>query len=265
MDKEDVYFSTVYPEFYNVYKHDDKVATKFKDNLPRMLKDLANTFDVVNYGILDAELQTNGRIKSFSKPKRLNSHRIGIGMISLDTAFNSGHWCGWIYIPDKKLAYIYDSMMVSGNSSFVSHFKKVLHSYFPGIRVSTSPCATCKSVSSIRKKSHSRQPTGGFVNNEAAILQPVLSTGRELNNAAYKRILGYKSQHQYCYAEALMFIEDFLRQTPGSCKNPRDALIQIKQYIFHKLSTVMNKAININKFLYIYNPDTRRRNKIFYN
>lgn len=245
MDAEDRYFKKFYPNFYSVYKHESPISRLFKERLPLFLSRLP----AKSYGIVDAT--ADGPInKTIGAP--FPEDRPSVGMISYTLPEDpGGHWGGWVYLPRKKMIFLYDSMMNRGKSDFSSIFKKILHQKYPGYRVSLSGCGC-------RPRSMVRQPTGGFVEDDTEIMTRVINAQTPLSPSEYRRIVGYQSQHQYCFAEALLFIEDVLSGRSPRCERGQlPYLIEIKKFIRDKLHDV-----NTENFMYVYNPETRRKNKI---
>lgn len=262
MDETDKFFNKFYPKFYEVYKPEQNVSNAFKRSIPHTLEEMCADHGFKNYGVIDAYQDTNNAIhltkthgkKVFPPPQK------SAGLISLEMnpEVGGGHWAAWVYFPLRKHIYLYDSMMTKGKSNFFDNFKEVLRKYFNNPVISSAPCASCKELKGIRLVRESRQPTGGFVTGEADLV----NAGEELSATDYQRILGYRSQHQYCFGEALMFLEDVMNGTKSrrACPTGKLALIQVKKFIYNKLNEA-GKRVDPN-FLKIYNPETRNSNKI---
>ncbi len=265
LDSQDQYFSRYHPNFYNVYKPEENVTNAFKRYVPKILNNLCRTYGFTNYGVIDAYQNKSDAVHLSNKNLRKHvfpPRNKSCGLISLEMnpTVGGGHWAAWVYFPGQKHIYLYDSMMKGGKSTFFSLFREVMRKYFDEPTVSSAPCATCTELKGIRIKSESRQPTGGFVSGEKDIVADSIKRKRELSGTNYNRILGYRSQHQFCYAESLMFIEDVMKgnNTRRACPTGEVALRQVKKFIANKLEP--NSVPN--SFRQIYNPKTRRINTI---
>ena len=203
---------------------------------------------------------------------------------ALNAGSTSGHWAGWIF--RDGIAILYDSMATEavgeGFSSYSASFKSALREVFGDllVRIDTpTACGGCRAGSA-------RQPTGGFVlnsqmgniieqyttkniNKQTAINMVYgLRQTKNMNGWAkydsdFDQEFGYRSQHQYCFAEALMFLEDFLsgkKRNDMCTKNYKNSLMTIKKYIFEKIG----KPRALDSFMVVYNPNTNKRNKITY-
>ena len=264
MDNDDKYFKEFYPNFFTVYKPEQAVSDLFKKESGTILKKLAKQYRFTPYDTIDADT-IDGGIISKSTKMVFPPPRDSCGLISLklgNDGGGGGHWAAWVYLQGNKHLHLYDSMMNSGSSNFVDTFKKILRNTFPGATVSQAPCTSCSRLKGVRIKSETRQPTGGFVYGESEIILDAIRIKDFLSATNYERITGYKSQHQYCFAEAMMFLEDVMSgNVKRRCSTPRVALEQIKKYIVEKLKPLYPKR-NFDDFLKIYNPATKRINSI---
>ena len=151
-------------------------------------------------------------------------------------------------------------MMKGGKYHY--NWNKLLKILFTGATVMPAQCATCTRLKGIRLKSNTRQPTGGFVAGEQTMIDTAIKKNAPLSPTNYERITGYESQHHFCFAEALMFLEDVItNKKHDKCLGPRDSLIRIKTYIYDKL-TALYPQRNFANFMKIYNPTTKRINTI---
>lgn len=263
MDETDKFFKKFYPTFYDVYQPEQNVSNAFKKNIPRILKEMCEKYGFKNYGVIDAYQNTSNAIhlaktprmkRAFPPPQRC----AGLISLEMNPKVGGGHWAAWVYFPGRRHIFVYDSMMKKGKSNFLDNFKQVLRKYFDNPTISPAPCASCGELKGIRLVSESRQPTGGFVSGE----EKLVKAGKELSASDYQRVLGYRSQHQYCFGEALLFLEDVMRGNTSrrACPTGKLALIQVKKFIYNKL-TSLGQRVDPN-FLKIYNPETRNSNKI---
>lgn len=263
MDNHDRYFKNFYPTFYQVYKPEDAVSYIFKSNIDKILGKICKEEEFKRYNTIDAKENNSGGfiVKTKTKykfPPKQNS----CGFISLDLGKEGGHWGAWVYIKERagNKIYVWDSMM-KGRKYHYS-WDILLKMLFEGAAVMPAQCATCTRLKGIRIKSNTRQPTGGFVAGEQKMIDTAIEKNAPLSPTNYKRITGYESQHHYCFAEALMFLEDVMTQTKhDKCLGPRDSLIRIKKYMHGKL-TALYPRTNFTNFMKIYNPKTKRINTI---
>lgn len=270
MDEHDQYWKTYYPEFFKVYRPEQGVSNAFKRNINKILYNISRQYGFVSYGTVDAYTTHNWNVRlaqgvttrGLPFPPEQNS--CGLISLELHPSVGGGHWGAWVYFPSSRYLYLYDSMMVSGGkSNFQDSFKQVLRLVFNNPIISSATCATCKELRGIRLKSESRQPTGGFISNENVIMNNAIQSQQPLNKTNYNRLLGYRAQHQYCFAEAVMFLEDVMKGITNrrACRTGRDALIQVKRFIYNKLKNISPTSVSEN-FLRIYNYKTGRANKI---
>jgi len=71
-----------------------------------------------------------------------------------------------------------------------------------------------------------------------------------------RKLTSYASQHQFCYMEALLFLEELLNERNVSkCKNAKESLITIKRYIMEKINVPEN-------FKYIWDPSKKETVRI---
>tara|TARA_R110002074_G_scaffold8841_1_gene35741 strand:- start:9835 stop:10638 length:804 start_codon:yes stop_codon:yes gene_type:complete len=261
MDSHDRYWNKFYPEFFEVYYPEQGVSNSFTINIDTILSTISKKYEFKNYGTVDAKTMTDWSIQ-LEPPRRqlpFPPQCKSCGLLSLDlhSSVGGGHWAAWIYLPTCRYLYVYDSMMITGNSIFMPSFRKILQLLFKNPTISSSVGATCRELKKVRLKSESRQPTGGFIYNEDTIMKSAITEDRLLDYQEYNRLLGYKSQHQYCFAEAVMFLEDVMKGKTNrrACKTGRVALIQIKRFIYDKIKDDYPTNAIAN-FLQIYNPDT---------
>ena len=148
------------------------------------------------------------------------------------------------------------------NGKYHYKWNELLGKVFEDARVERAQCTSCTRLKGIRIKSNTRQPTGGFVDGEQNMIDTAIKNNAPLSNTNYKRIMGYESQHHYCFAEALMFLEDVItNEKHDKCLGPRESLIRVKKYIYKKLTALYPRR-KFTNFMKIYNPDTKRINTI---
>lgn len=268
MDNHDKYFKNFYPKFYQVYKPEDAVSDLFKSKIHKILDNICEKNGFKRYKTIDAQETNNNNNNNFV----LLSHRThqypfppkqnSCGFISLDLGKEGGHWGAWVYIKEGtgNKIYVWDSMMKGGKYHY--SWNTLLKMLFKGAVVMPAQCAMCTRLKGIRLKSNTRQPTGGFVSGEQNMINTAIKKNVPLSPNNYKRITGYESQHHYCFAEALMFLEDVITNKKHDvCLGPRGSLIRIKKYIYDKLTALYPRK-NFTDFMKIYNPETKRINTI---
>ena len=221
LDEEDQkYVNRNLGEFVPIYKAQELIEDKLKNKLPSLLKDLAkkHKLDSVILGI------HNKNPRKFKKDT--------IGLIEFPT-----HWGSFYYIHDENRILVYDSSYGKGVSPY---FKKYMKSYGGTVTQVGCPCGSKKLISiratSIRPaKKIPRQPAAWNFS----------EPDDEPDN---RKLTSYASQHQFCYMEALLFLEELLDERKVSkCKNAKESLITIKRYIMEKINVPEN-------FKYIWDP-----------
>lgn len=258
MDNHDKYFYKFYPNFYQVYKPEDAVSGLFKSKIDDILDIICSENGFKRYNTIDAKEKNDGGFivkTKYTFPPKQNS----CGFISLDLGNEGGHWGAWVYVGGQTI-YTWDSMMKGGKYHY--KWNELLGKVFEDARVERAQCTSCTRLKGIRIKSNTRQPTGGFVAGEQNMIDTAIKNNALLSPTNYERITGYESQHHYCFAEALMFLEDVMTQKKhDKCLGPRESLIRIKKYMHGKLTTMYPRR-NFTNFMKIYNPETRRINTI---
>ena len=148
---------------------------------------------------------------------------------------SGAHWAAVVidFSKGKPFITIYDSMQVPQNDRYISGFTKKFESYvaerFPDFPIEINGCNNCRR--SIRIGT--RQPTGGFTNPHLTTLYP-----ESLSDDAYRALTSFRSQHHFCYMEAVLFIAEYVngRQTCliGKAKNQDNILnlMIIKRFIY---------------------------------
>jgi hypothetical protein len=226
LDKEDLkYKKRGLEEFIPIYKAQARIEEKLKNKLPSLLKDLAkkHKLDSVILGI------HNNSPKKFKKDT--------IGLIEFPT-----HWGSFYYIHDENIFLVYDSAHGKRDKS---HFKNYMESYGGHVTQVGCGCVSKKPISiratSIRPlKKVPRQPRAWNFS----------EPDDEPDN---RKLTSYASQHQFCYMEALLFLEELLNERNVSkCKNAKESLITIKRYIMEKINVP-------EKFKYIWDPYNKKQ------
>lgn len=165
------------------------------------------------------------------------------GALSLD---NGAHWAGMVYESKTNQVHLYDSMQIKktngsefSESPFTKFFKKYAKILFQtnNIKVQGSfDSFGTFGTPIIRESDFHRQPTGGVFN-------VYEKTIKEYNNDEFRELQDFKSQHHFCYMEALLFILEFLvfkssgfRPKIDIGKNDwemeRNSLMYIKKFIW---------------------------------
>tara|TARA_R110002074_G_scaffold105525_1_gene227944 strand:- start:1232 stop:2071 length:840 start_codon:yes stop_codon:yes gene_type:complete len=276
MDEEDTYYQTHHKNFYDTYKHEAPISDRFKRKITTLLKSITQSKGYISYGVTDGVAAKNDdEIFITSRPKNppdMKKRYAGLLSMTLSTAQSplsrnkirdateqGGHWGAWVYTPEEGVT-VWDSM--SGGERRSSTYTLLfmlfvvqIFKYNPDLQFkSIVDCQTC-----VRPAYPIRQLTGGFIQPlNGWNLNENIKRNEPIEAPMQNYAMGYNSQHQYCFAEALMFIEDHLNKKSRECRNSRDSLEVIKKYIYNKL----NRPKEFNNFLYTYNPITRNRNRI---
>ena len=247
MDEEDTFYHAHHKNFYDTYKHEVPVSDLFKEKIPSLLKYITHPKGYMSYGVTQGfATRTDNQVLITSRPKKAPDMKKRYAGLLAMTIEEGGHWGAWVYTPEEGVI-VWDSM---SNSEYTYFFKLFIVQIFRNHKDLTIACQTC-----VRP----RQPTGGFIPPKNGWnLNENIDRNEPIPSNMHVYAMGYNSQHQYCFAEALMFIEDHLNKNIRKCKNSRDSLEVIKKYIYNKL----NRPKEYTNFLYTYNPHTRNRNKI---
>jgi len=128
--------------------------------------------------------------------------RDAIGLVDEVFEDGGGHWVAFYYIKDEDHFILYDSTGFERDTSFVNYLLTFSN------RVNS-------------KSKHPMAVRARTIRKGNVIRQPIPSTDTS-----------YASQHQFCFAEGLLFLEELLGNREISrCKNEREALLTVKRYM----------------------------------
>ena len=292
VDREDLYYRELYREYYNVYKHEKSVSKCFKKNIELLLSNLSRKYNFKRYKTIDAlELENsgakfncsnpnlyiniteNGRKKNYAYPTTNSCGLVSLEMDRKGNAAGGGHWGAWVYTKDQDTFFYYDSTMKQGRTGFRKEWLGILCVLF-GLKtpqkIRSAHCTLCPLVSRVRRRNENHQPSAGMLpQNMQKVLNNHIAQKNEMPGNIHNTVTSYEMQHQFCFAEALMFLEDVMKSVnsktnytiPKSCPTPRGKLIRIKKYIHDKLKQV-ECPVPLNNFMRIYNPTNRKVNNI---
>ena len=186
-------------DFLAIDKSASGILKKMVTNSTSLLRAIANRNNL-DYIIV--------RVPTESLPKL---KRDCIGLMDCLTE-EGGHWCSFYYVHAEDRFILYDSSFDYDSFEHDNEFFDYLSSYsdnvdFAGIDYkSENPLV--KRAGMIRRWNITRQP---------------LSFSSDTCHA---------SQHHFCLAESLMFLEELLGDIPESkCMTPRESLIVAKKYV----------------------------------
>jgi hypothetical protein len=207
--------------FLSIDKAGEGISNKVKNNMRRLLRSIA-TKNKLDYTILRI-----GDNEEFIK-----GEKDIIGLVDEVLEGGRGHWGSFYYSHKDDTIIVYDPAGPHNKS-----FERDLRKYAK--RVKTIGCGKCKmteAAEKIRPGNIIRQPAAGN----------------------YKGIdTSYASQHQFCFAESLMFLEEYIKERKASsCKTTRESLIIVKKYMLE-----LAKRINFRvprEFKYIWDPYNKK-------
>jgi len=208
--------------FLAIDKAGQGISDKIKNNMRRLLRSIA-TKNKLDYTILRI-----GNNEEFIK-----GEKDIIGLVDEVLPGGGGHWGSFYYSRKDDTIIVYDPAGPHNKS-----FEKDLRKYTK--RVKTVGCGKCKmteAAEKIRPGKIIRQPAAGIYK------------GKDTS---------YASQHQFCFAESLLFLEEYIKQREvSSCKTPSESLIIIKNYIL-ELAKRLKYYNNVPKeFKYIWDSSKK--------
>ena len=205
--------------FLAIDKAAQGISNKVKNNMRRLLRGIA-TKNNLDYTILRI-----GENEKFKKGKRDI-----IGLVDQVLDGGGGHWGSFYYsIKDDKII-VYDPAGPENAS-----FKNDLLKYAKHVEIVGCSCGDAR-ANKIRPRGMIRQPAAGMFSG--------------INTS-------YASQHQFCFAESLLFLEEYLKQREASsCKTTRESLIIVKRYMLELADRLKYKVPN--EFKYIWEPRNKK-------
>ena len=206
-------------DFLAIDKARDGISIKIINNMRRLLRGIAMKNN------LDYTILRIGDIENFKKGKRDI-----IGLVDEVFPDGTGHWGSFYYSQKDDKIIVYDPAGPKNKS-----FKKDLMKYVKNVKIVGCNCKNDR-AEKIRPGNIIRQPAAGN----------------------YKGIdTSYASQHQFCFAESLLFLEEYLKQKrASSCKTTRSSLITIKRYILELAKRLKYKVPR--EFKYIWDVEKEK-------
>jgi len=218
-DVDPVYVEKGLHDFLAIDKAKDGISAEIINNIHYLLEGIA-TKNNLDYTILRI-----GDIENFKKGKRDI-----IGLVDEVFPDGTGHWGSFYYSQKDDKIIVYDPAGPKNKS-----FKKDLMKYVKNVKIVGCNCKNDR-AEKIRPGNIIRQPAAGN----------------------YKGIdTSYESQHQFCFAESLLFLEEYLKQKrASSCKTTRSSLITIKRYILELAKRLKYKVPR--EFKYIWDVEKEK-------
>jgi hypothetical protein len=206
-------------DFLAIDKAKDGISAEIINNIHYLLEGIA-TKNNLDYTILRI-----GDVEKFKKGKRDI-----IGLVDEVFPDGTGHWGSFYYSQKDDKIIVYDPAGPKNKS-----FKKDLMKYVKNVKIVGCNCKNDR-AEKIRPGNIIRQPAAGN----------------------YKGIdTSYESQHQFCFAESLLFLEEYLKQKrASSCKTTRSSLITIKRYILELAKRLKYKVPK--EFKYIWDVEKEK-------
>ena len=222
LDDEDLkYVNRGLGDFVPIYKAQTLIEEDLKNKLPSFLEDLAKKHK------LDSVILGENKNKN---PKKFKADTVGLIEFP-------NHWGSFYYIHAENRFLVYDSSYGTGSRPY---FNKIMKSYGGKVTQVGCPCGSKNPISirakTIRpKKETPRQPAAWNFSDPD-------------DEPEDRKLTSYASQHQFCYMEALLFLEELLyERNVTNCKSTKESLKTIKHYIAEKINVP-------DEFKYIWDP-----------
>ena len=228
MDSEDLYFASFYPEYYKVYSCDEEVSIKFENNFEHYIEKYSERkYDKIY------------TIDSISKiiPEHIERRAIIGGFIVIDNLNCTGHWVA--FRGSRRQLEVFDSM--GRHTTHKDQITFILKKKFPEIHDVT-----------FQLQHNGPQPRGGIIPDEDRIMKWAMENNKPLPPWEHSIIMGYHSQHQFCYLESYLWLID--KQRRSYTDSPRENLEWIKSQ-----ARFLDPPPG---FFYIYDPDKNTRREI---
>jgi len=205
--------------FLAIDKAKEGISNKIIEKIDFLLKGIANKNN------LDYTILRIGDVENFKKGKRDM-----IGLVDEVFPDGTGHWGSFYYSRKDDKIIVYDPAGPKNKS-----FKKDLMKYVKNVKIVGCNCKN-ERAEKIRPGNIIRQPAAGN----------------------YEGIdTSYESQHQFCFAESLLFLEEYLKQKrASSCKTTRSSLITIKRYMLVLAERLKYKVPK--EFKYIWDVEKQK-------
>jgi len=218
-DEDRLYVKKRLRVFLAIDKAGQGISNKVKNNMRRLLRGIA-TKNNLDYTILRI-----GENEKFKKGKRDI-----IGLVDQVLDGGGGHWGSFYYSQKDDKIIVYDPA-----GPYNQSFKNDLLKYTKHVEIVGCSCGDAR-ANKIRPRGMIRQPAAGMFSG--------------INTS-------YASQHQFCFAESLLFLEEYLKQREvSSCKTTRGSLIIVKRYMLELAERLKYKVPN--EFKYIWEPRNKK-------
>jgi hypothetical protein len=206
-------------DFLAIDKARDGISAEIINNIRSLLKGIAAKNN------LDYTILRIGDVENFKKGKRDM-----IGLVDEVFPGGGGHWGSFYYSRKDDKIIVYDPAGPKNKS-----FKKDLTKYVKNVKIVGCDCKN-ERAEKIRPGNIIRQPAAGNYK------------GKDTS---------YESQHQFCFAESLLFLEEYLKQKRAtSCKTTRSSLITIKRYMLVLANRLKYKVPK--EFKYIWDVEKQK-------
>lgn len=244
MDTKDKWYHKYFPEYYKIYKAEAEVKNIIFSRIDKILKNIVSGTDVISLGHLTRKSRV--KVRGNKDMAGVVSYENGDGAIyyKADTqtlwAYESPHQVHSIVEDTIRAIFgpLYDINIV-GASSIV----------YPEDAVKFSRC---------RPGEESRLPYGFGCK---LMINSLIKQDTEPTDVQRKQILSYACQYNFCYIEALIFLDQYIHKRPyHACICARSALVRIK--LFVKTLDLNLKPAVYEQFMRIMNPVTGQVNYV---
>ena len=220
-DVDPIYVEKGLRVFLAIDKAAQGISNKIKNNMRRLLRTIA-TKNNLDYTIL----------RIGDKEEFIKGEKDIIGLVDEVLEGGGGHWGSFYYSRKDDTIIVYDPAGPHNKS-----FERDLRKYAK--RVKTVGCGKCKvteAAEKIRPGKIIRQPAAGIFEG--------LDTS-------------YASQHQFCFAESLLFLEEYIKERKvSSCKTTRESLIIVKKYMLELAKRIKFRVPK--EFKYIWDNEKEK-------
>jgi len=261
MDTEDKWYHKYFPEYYKIYKAEAEVKNVIFVKIDKLLHGIVRGTNVVSLGHLTKKSRVNVR----------GSNDMA-GVVSFDHGDGGGHWFAIYYKAATDTLWAYESSQqvqretrrsVKVSSDFTELMKDTIRAIFGDLYdisiVGSSSIIYPEDAvkfAKCRPGEECRQP---YRFGYQLLVDSLVKRDEEPTPDQTRKILSYAWQHQFCYVEALMFLDEYIHKRPHhACICTRSALMRVKAFV--KTLDLKLKSTVYEQFMRIMNPETGRVN-----
>ena len=219
-DEEDQrYVDSGLETFLAIDKAGAGILDKMTSNSKKLLRNIAKKHNLDYYVLREG------------KDEFVRGRGDAVGLIDFQT-FEGGHWNSFYYIRSEDRFILYDSRF----------------------DLYTLDCDEGQYY--LLQFSDYVDYTGNSCNSDHPLVERAreIRPGYNARQPATEWDTSHASQHQFCLAESLMFLEELLGDIPVSvCRNTRDSLVTAKRYV-GKCADILKFPVH-PEFFFVYDDD----------